>query len=85
MCCVCEVKMVCIVLLVFDGYLIVVVGIKFIVYMWDGVELNSVVFFDILIYIVSINVVKNFILVGDLEKGLYFFCWKVNGFEKLII
>ena len=84
-CCVREAKMACTALSALDGHLIVAVGTKLTVHTWDGVELNSVAFFDTPIHTVSINVVKNFILVGDLEKGLHFFRWKANGFEKSII
>ncbi|CEF98575.1 Cleavage/polyadenylation specificity factor, A subunit, C-terminal [Ostreococcus tauri] len=84
-CCVREAKMACTALEGLGGHLIVAVGTKLTVHTWDGRELNSVAFFDTPIHTVSINVVKNFILVGDLEKGLHFFRWKDTGFEKSLI
>lgn len=85
LCCVREAKMACTALSALDGHLMVAVGTKLTVHTWDGAELNSVAFFDTPIHTVSINVVKNFILVGDLEKGLHFFRWKDTGFEKSLI
>ena len=84
-CCMREARMACTALSALDGHLMVAVGTKLTVHTWDGRELNSVAFFDTPIHTVSINVVKNFILVGDLEKGLHFFRWKDTGFEKSLI
>ena len=84
-CCVREARMACTALAALDGHLMVAVGTKLTVHTWDGTELNSVAFYDTPIHTVSINVVKNFILVGDLEKGLHFFRWKDTGFEKSLI
>ena len=84
-CCLREAKMACTALDALGGHLIVAVGTKLTVHTWDGQELNSVAFFDTPIHTVSINVVKNFVLVGDLEKGLHFLRWKDTGFEKSLI
>jgi len=84
-CCVREARMACTALAALDGHLMVAVGTKLTVHTWDGSELNAVAFYDTPIHTVSINVVKNFILVGDLEKGLHFFRWKDTGFEKSLI
>jgi cleavage and polyadenylation specificity factor subunit 1 len=35
--------------------------------------------FDAPLYVVSMNIVKNFILFGDIHKSIYFLCWKDDG------
>jgi cleavage and polyadenylation specificity factor subunit 1 len=48
-------------------------GTKLIVHSYDGQELTPVAFFDTPLHTVTINVVKNFILMGDIQKGAHFF------------
>ena len=46
------------------------IGTKLIVHSWDGHSLMPVAFFDTL-HTVTMNVVKNFILLGDIQKGAF--------------
>ena len=83
--CTRDAKMACTALSGLEGHLIIAIGNKLIVHSWDGEFLQPVAFFDTPLHTVTINVVKNFILIGDLQKGAYFLRWKDTGHEKLIV
>ena len=68
-----------------EGHLAVAIGTKLIVHSYDGQQLTPVAFFDTPLHTVTVNVVKNFILLGDLQKGAYFFRWKDTANEKLLV
>ena len=80
--CVREAKMACTALSALEGHLAIAVGNKLIVHSWDGESLTPVAFFDTPLHTATINVVKNFILLGDLQKGAFFLRWKDTGHEK---
>jgi cleavage and polyadenylation specificity factor subunit 1 len=82
--CVREAKMACTALSGLEGNLVVAIGNKLIVHSWDGESLTPVAFFDTPLHTVTVNVVKNFILLGDLQKGAFFLRWKDTGHEKLL-
>ena len=83
--CVRDAKMACTALSGLEGHLVVAIGTKLIVHSWDGEQLLPVAFYDTPLHTVTINVVKNFILLGDLHKGAYFFRWKDTPHEKLLV
>ncbi|KZV25371.1 Cleavage and polyadenylation specificity factor 160 isoform 1 [Dorcoceras hygrometricum] len=63
-----------------QGHLLIASGPKIILHKWTGVELNGVAFYDVPpLYVVSLNIVKNFILLGDIHKSIYFLSWKEQG------
>eukprot|EP00026_Physarum_polycephalum_P000594 Phypoly_transcript_00595.p1 GENE.Phypoly_transcript_00595~~Phypoly_transcript_00595.p1 ORF type:complete len:1399 (+),score=296.34 Phypoly_transcript_00595:319-4197(+) len=63
-----------------EGYLMTATGPKIIVYNFhNGKDLIGAAFFDAQIFIVSINTVKNWIIVGDAYKSVYFIRWKEDG------
>ncbi|XP_078447996.1 cleavage and polyadenylation specificity factor 160 isoform X2 [Wolffia australiana] len=63
-----------------QGHLLVASGPKVTLYKWTGTELNGVAFFDAPpLHAVSMNIVKNFILLGDIHKSVYFLSWKEQG------
>lgn len=63
-----------------QGHLLIASGPKIILHKWNGTELNGVAFFDVPpLYVVSLNTVKNFILLGDIHKSIYFLSWKEQG------
>nr|DAD18663.1 TPA_asm: hypothetical protein HUJ06_020126 [Nelumbo nucifera] len=62
-----------------QGHLLIASGPKIILHKWTGTELNGVAFFDAPLYVVSLNIVKNFILLGDIHKSIYFLSWKEQG------
>nr|XP_043633583.1 cleavage and polyadenylation specificity factor subunit 1 [Erigeron canadensis] len=69
-----------------QGYLLVASGPKVILHKWTGSELNGVAFFDAPpLYVVSLNIVKNFILLGDIHKSIYFLSWKENGSQLTLL
>ena len=39
---------------------------------WNGTEIVTLAFFDQAVYATSINVVKSFVLIGDIYKSLFF-------------
>lgn len=80
--CVREAKMACTALAGLEGHLAIAIGNKLIVHSWDGESLTPVAFFDTPLHTATINVVKNFILLGDLQKGAFFLRWKDTGHEK---
>ncbi|KAL6501453.1 hypothetical protein OROGR_026586 [Orobanche gracilis] len=63
-----------------QGHLLLASGPKIILHKWTGSDLNGVAFYDVPpLYVVSINIVKNFILLGDIHKSIYFLSWKEQG------
>ncbi|KAL6526939.1 hypothetical protein OROGR_016029 [Orobanche gracilis] len=63
-----------------QGHLLLASGPKIILHKWTGSDLNGVAFYDVPpLYVVSLNIVKNFILVGDIHKSIYFLSWKEQG------
>lgn len=63
-----------------EGYLLVATGPKIIMYHFhNGKDLIGAAFFDAQIFIVSINTVKNWIIVGDAYKSVCFIRWKEDG------
>ena len=83
--CVRDAKMACTALEGVGGHLAVAIGTKLIVHSWDGHSLMPVAFFDTPLHTVTMNVVKNFILLGDIQKGAFFFRWKDTPDEKLLV
>ncbi|XP_023755577.1 cleavage and polyadenylation specificity factor subunit 1 [Lactuca sativa] len=69
-----------------QGYLLVASGPKVILHKWTGTELSGVAFFDAPpLYVVSLNIVKNFILLGDIHKSIYFLSWKEQGSQLSLL
>ncbi|KAI3970200.1 hypothetical protein MKW92_050293 [Papaver armeniacum] len=63
-----------------QGHLLLASGPKVILHKWTGTELNGVAFHDTPpLHVVSLNIVKNFILIGDIHKSIYFLSWKEQG------
>ncbi|XP_057952334.1 cleavage and polyadenylation specificity factor subunit 1 isoform X2 [Malania oleifera] len=63
-----------------QGHLLIASGPKIILHTWSGSELNGVAFYDAPpLYVVSLNIVKNFILLGDVHKSIYFLSRKEHG------
>lgn len=57
-------------------YVVVAVGMKIIVYEFKSDQLIGCAFYDAQVYIVSMNVIKNYILFGDVYKSVHFLRWK---------
>ena len=55
-----------------EGYIILTIGNRLETHQWTGSTLMRTAFFDAPILISSLNVVKTFILFGDVHKGIYF-------------
>lgn len=69
-----------------QGHLLIASGPKIILHKWTGSELNGVAFFDVPpLYVVSLNIVKNFILLGDIHKSIYFLSWKEQGSQLSLL
>ncbi|KAL4582957.1 hypothetical protein LXL04_007519 [Taraxacum kok-saghyz] len=69
-----------------QGYLLVASGLKVILHKWTGTDLSGVAFFDAPpLYVVSLNIVKNFILLGDIHKSIYFLSWKEQGSQLTLL
>lgn len=69
-----------------QGHLLIASGPKIILHKWNGTELNGVAFFDAPpLYVVSLNIVKNFILLGDIHKSIYFLSWKEQGAQLSLL
>lgn len=48
--------------------------------------MNGVAFFDAPpLHVVSLNIVKNFILLGDIHKSIYFLSWKEQGAQLSLL
>lgn len=62
-----------------EGYLLVCIGSKLILYQLQNKrDLNAIAFYDAQMYIMELHVVKNYILVADLYKSVYLLRWKAN-------
>ncbi|KAK4766592.1 hypothetical protein SAY87_008234 [Trapa incisa] len=69
-----------------QGHLLFSTGLKLVLHGWTGTELNTIAFFDVPpLYVVSLNVVKNFILVGDIHESIYFLSWKEQGAQLSLL
>ncbi|KAJ4835898.1 hypothetical protein Tsubulata_006157 [Turnera subulata] len=69
-----------------QGHLLIASGPKILLHKWTGSELNGVAFFDAPpLYVVSLNIVKNFILLGDIHKSIYFLSWKEQGAQLSLL
>lgn len=69
-----------------QGYLLIASGPKVILHKWTGSELTGVAFYDAPpLYVVSLNIVKNFILIGDVHKSIYFLSWKEQGSQLTLL
>ncbi len=55
-----------------EGYIILTIGNRLETHQWTGSNLLRTAFFDALILISSLNVVKTYIIFGDVHKGIYF-------------
>jgi len=63
-----------------EGFLMLAIGPKIIVYQFfDGQRLIGTAFFDAQLFIASLNTVKNWVVVGDIYKSVYFLRWKEEG------
>lgn len=61
-----------------DGLLVIAAGTKLEVHAWNGKQLVRSAFFDAPMCLTSLNLLKNYILVGDVHKGLTFVMYKVR-------
>jgi cleavage and polyadenylation specificity factor subunit 1 len=62
-----------------EGYLLVCIGSKLILYQLQNKrDLNAIAFYDAQMYITELHVVKNYILVADLYKSVYLLRWKAH-------
>ncbi|XP_017972870.1 PREDICTED: cleavage and polyadenylation specificity factor subunit 1 isoform X6 [Theobroma cacao] len=69
-----------------QGHLLIASGPKIILHNWTGSELNGIAFYDAPpLYVVSLNIVKNFILLGDVHKSIYFLSWKEQGAQLSLL
>lgn len=68
-----------------QGHLLIASGPKITLHKWTGSELNGVAFYDTPLYVVSLNIVKNFILLGDIHKSIYFLNWKEQGAQLSLL
>ncbi|GLU20961.1 hypothetical protein SLE2022_371330 [Rubroshorea leprosula] len=69
-----------------QGHLLIAAGPKIILHRWTGTELSGIAFFDAPpLHAVSLNIVKNFILLGDVHKSIYFLSWKEQGAQLSLL
>eukprot|EP00252_Welwitschia_mirabilis_P006620 TRINITY_DN1750_c0_g1_i1.p1 TRINITY_DN1750_c0_g1~~TRINITY_DN1750_c0_g1_i1.p1 ORF type:complete len:1015 (+),score=221.45 TRINITY_DN1750_c0_g1_i1:83-3046(+) len=68
-----------------QGHLLIAAGPKIILHQWNGQELNGFAFYDAPHYVVSLNIVKQFILFGDIHKSIYFLLWKEDGAQLSLL
>ncbi|KAG6554300.1 hypothetical protein Mapa_004216 [Marchantia paleacea] len=68
-----------------QGNLLLAIGAKIILHTWNGSELNGAAFFDAPLFVVSLNIVKNFVLFGDIHKSIYFLNWKEEGAQLICL
>ncbi|KAK3266649.1 hypothetical protein CYMTET_24739 [Cymbomonas tetramitiformis] len=59
-----------------EGYLLLAIGTKLMLYIWNGKTLEGCAFFDVPLYVTSMCSVKNFVLLGDVYKSIIFLQFK---------
>ncbi|KAF2073762.1 hypothetical protein CYY_004931 [Polysphondylium violaceum] len=59
-----------------NGLLLMTIGPKLIINNFSTGSLVGLAFYDAQIYIISISTIKNYILIGDMYKSVYFLQWK---------
>ncbi|KAJ3679867.1 hypothetical protein LUZ60_016145 [Juncus effusus] len=62
-----------------QGHLLLASGPKITLNKWTGSDLIGVAFYDAPLHVVSLNIVKNFVLLGDIHKSVFFLNWKEQG------
>ncbi|DBA84714.1 TPA: hypothetical protein ACH3X1_005967 [Trebouxia sp. C0004] len=62
-----------------EGYIILTIGNRLETHQWTGSNLLRIAFFDAPILISSLNVVKTYIIFGDVHKGIYFVNYRDQG------
>ncbi|VAH41099.1 unnamed protein product [Triticum turgidum subsp. durum] len=68
-----------------QGHLLIAAGPKITLSKWTGSELTAVAFYDAPLHVVSLNIVKNFVLFGDIHKSVYFLSWKEQGSQLTLL
>ncbi|MCO5593054.1 hypothetical protein L7F22_047059 [Adiantum nelumboides] len=68
-----------------QGHLLVAIGTKIFLHSWNGTDLEGTAFYDAPLYVMSLNIVKNFVLFGDIHKSIYFMCWKEDGAQLVLL
>lgn len=68
-----------------DGCLLMGVGGRLELCSWNGEGLTRTAFFDGPLYITSLNVVKSFVLFGDVHKGIHFVWYTVCGGSLVLV
>lgn len=61
------------------GHLLLSIGTRIVMHVWTGRTLFGAAFHEFPIFVTSISLVKNFIVVGDLHRGIFFIRWKEEG------
>eukprot|EP01132_Coremiostelium_polycephalum_P003714 gene3714-4627_t len=67
-----------------NGLLVMTIGPKVIVNNFSSGSLVGLAFYDAQIYIVNISTVKNYVLIADMYKSIYFLKWK-DGTQLLTL
>ncbi len=65
-----------------EGYIILTIGNRLETHQWTGSNLLRTAFFDAPILISSLNVVKTYIIFGDVHKGIYFVNYRDQVMES---
>lgn len=67
------------------GHLLLAIGTRIVMHVWTGRTLFGAAFHEFPIFVTSISVVKNFIVVGDLHRGIFFIRWKDEGKQLTLL
>lgn len=70
-----------------NGYLAVAAGPKIYIYHydWKATQLVPASFFDTQFYVVSINSIKNFLVIGDAYRGAQFVRWREDNHSLTLL
>ncbi|CAI5719515.1 unnamed protein product [Peronospora effusa] len=66
-------------------YVLAAVGSKLIVYEFKSEQLIGCAFYDAQMFIVTLNVVKDFIMYGDVYKSVHFLRWRENQRQLMLL
>jgi cleavage and polyadenylation specificity factor subunit 1 len=68
-----------------NGHLLGTIGTKVLAYAMEDGALNGIAFLDVSIFVVSLSSVKNFILIGDIYKSVWFVAFQEDPPKMVLL
>jgi hypothetical protein len=68
-----------------NGHLLATIGTKLLMYAMEEGTLNGIAFLDVSIFVVSLSSVKNFVLIGDIYKSVWFVAFQEDPPKMVLL